>query len=171
MTIGPLRSKRQFYDVRSSQSLFNTLVCDSTVYLRHSFHLIFDFRSLALICGECNRSRSEIRVPSLTRILYFKVSSRNVSINPSTRARAAHADTTALDNLASTIMCRYYRHIWRCGHIRIVFAKYCPRAGLVQTACEKRDIWQSVNVDEACVDCYEPSPEERPLYPPQKNVK
>jgi hypothetical protein len=43
-------------------------------------------------------------------------------------------------------MCRYYKHVWTCGHVRYVFAAYCTNAGLVQRPCGHKEVWQSLPV-------------------------
>ncbi len=54
-------------------------------------------------------------------------------------------------------MCRYYKHIWTCGHVRYVFATFCLDAGLIQTPCGRREVWQSLLMGEDCGDCYVPA--------------
>jgi hypothetical protein len=50
-------------------------------------------------------------------------------------------------------MCHYYAHHYICKHVTQVLAKYCPSANLVQTPCGKREIWQSIRMDEECEEC------------------
>jgi hypothetical protein len=50
-------------------------------------------------------------------------------------------------------MCHYYAHQYTCKHVTHVLAKYCPSANLVQTPCGKKDVWQSIRMEEECDDC------------------
>jgi hypothetical protein len=50
-------------------------------------------------------------------------------------------------------MCHYYAHNYTCKHVTYVLAKYCPSANLVQTPCGKKDVWQSIRMEEECEEC------------------
>jgi hypothetical protein len=50
-------------------------------------------------------------------------------------------------------MCHYYAHHYTCKHVTHVLAKYCPSANLVQTPCGKKDVWQSIRMEEECEEC------------------
>lgn len=52
-------------------------------------------------------------------------------------------------------MCKYYAHSHPCGHVRTVFAAFCPQAALVQKPCGKGDIWATVKMEKECTHCYE----------------
>jgi hypothetical protein len=54
-------------------------------------------------------------------------------------------------------MCHYYKHLYTCSHMTHAFAKYCSAAGLVQTECKKKNIWQTIKMGEACEDCGVPT--------------
>ncbi|KAL2888708.1 hypothetical protein HOO65_030209 [Ceratocystis lukuohia] len=50
-------------------------------------------------------------------------------------------------------MCQYYAHQFVCKHKSLSFARYCERAGLIQTPCQDRSIWQTIGMDNACEEC------------------
>ncbi|CAK3954290.1 Hypothetical predicted protein [Lecanosticta acicola] len=58
-------------------------------------------------------------------------------------------------------MCKYYAHSHPCGHVRTVFAAFCPPAALLQKPCggggnhKQGDIWATVQMDRECAHCYE----------------
>jgi hypothetical protein len=54
-------------------------------------------------------------------------------------------------------MCHYYRHLYTCTHTVHAFAKYCSGAALIQTPCNKKNIWQAIKMSEACEDCRVPA--------------
>ena len=54
-------------------------------------------------------------------------------------------------------MCRYYEHIWKCGHVGLVFAAYCNEAAMIQRPCTERHIiWQSFVMETDCKECFVP---------------
>ncbi|EME88887.1 uncharacterized protein MYCFIDRAFT_149462 [Pseudocercospora fijiensis CIRAD86] len=55
-------------------------------------------------------------------------------------------------------MCKYYAHSHPCGHVKTVFAAFCPQAALVQKPCGRGDIWATVKMEKDCTHCYEVEP-------------
>lgn len=53
-------------------------------------------------------------------------------------------------------MCHWYAHQYTCKHVTYALGKYCPRAGLVQTPCKKKTLWQTIRMGEECEDCAVP---------------
>jgi hypothetical protein len=53
----------------------------------------------------------------------------------------------------SSVMCRYYRHVWSCGHVRYIFAQHCPYGARFQRPCKNRSVWQSIEMFEECRPC------------------
>jgi len=53
-------------------------------------------------------------------------------------------------------MCYWYAHIYSCKHVTYALGKYCTSAGLVQTPCKKKSIWQNIRMSEDCEDCAVP---------------
>ncbi|KAH6715449.1 hypothetical protein BKA61DRAFT_673410 [Leptodontidium sp. MPI-SDFR-AT-0119] len=53
-------------------------------------------------------------------------------------------------------MCYWYTHIYNCKHVTYALGKYCSQAGLVQTPCKKKHIWQTIRMGEDCEDCAMP---------------
>jgi hypothetical protein len=62
-----------------------------------------------------------------------------------------------LQFLSDTRMCHYYGHLYSCKHVTYALAKYCSAAGLVQTPCKKRSIWQNIRMGEECDECAVPA--------------
>ncbi|RYO88075.1 hypothetical protein DL766_007105 [Monosporascus sp. MC13-8B] len=60
-------------------------------------------------------------------------------------------------------MCKYYAHAFSCKHMSFTFARYCNPASLIQTPCNKKQIWHTISLDEACDECNLWFPEQ---YPP-----
>ncbi|KAK5010581.1 hypothetical protein LTR28_008962 [Elasticomyces elasticus] len=50
-------------------------------------------------------------------------------------------------------MCKYYAHTHPCGHTKTVFAAYCPSGALVQRACGRGEIWQTLRLEASCLAC------------------
>lgn len=50
-------------------------------------------------------------------------------------------------------MCQWYANQFACGHVTYAFGKFCPSSALLQTACDKKNIWQFFLVEELCNDC------------------
>jgi hypothetical protein len=50
-------------------------------------------------------------------------------------------------------MCKYYAHSHPCGHVKTVFATFCPQAALIQKACRGGDIWATVKMEQECGHC------------------
>ncbi|EGP91873.1 uncharacterized protein MYCGRDRAFT_29712, partial [Zymoseptoria tritici IPO323] len=50
-------------------------------------------------------------------------------------------------------MCKYYAHHHPCGHIKTVFAAFCPPGALVQKQCGKGEIWATVKIEKDCARC------------------
>ena len=50
-------------------------------------------------------------------------------------------------------MCQYYAHDYACKHRTYTFARFCQPASLIQKPCRRRDVWQSIRMDEACDEC------------------
>ncbi|KAK3984809.1 hypothetical protein QBC44DRAFT_252054 [Cladorrhinum sp. PSN332] len=50
-------------------------------------------------------------------------------------------------------MCSYYAHAFSCKHTTYSFARFCDPAGLIQTRCNDRHIWQTIRMDEHCEEC------------------
>ena len=53
-------------------------------------------------------------------------------------------------------MCYWYSHIYNCKHVTYALGKYCSQAGLVQTPCKKKHIWQTIRMGEDCENCAMP---------------
>jgi hypothetical protein len=54
-------------------------------------------------------------------------------------------------------MCYWYSHIYSCKHTTYALGKYCSAAGLVQTPCKKKSIWQTIRMGEECEQCAMPA--------------
>lgn len=54
-------------------------------------------------------------------------------------------------------MCYWYAHEYTCKHVTYALGKYCSTAGLVQTPCKKKNIWQRIRMGEDCEDCAMPA--------------
>ncbi len=54
-------------------------------------------------------------------------------------------------------MCHWYAHEYTCKHVTFALGKYCSAAGLVQTPCKKKNIWQRIRMGEDCEDCAIPA--------------
>ncbi|KAF8536453.1 hypothetical protein BDD12DRAFT_850684 [Trichophaea hybrida] len=50
-------------------------------------------------------------------------------------------------------MCNYYRHVWTCGHVRLIFADYCKTGARYQRPCQNRTVWQSIEIGVECRPC------------------
>ncbi|EFQ28054.1 uncharacterized protein GLRG_03198 [Colletotrichum graminicola M1.001] len=50
-------------------------------------------------------------------------------------------------------MCQYYAHAFTCKHLSFTFARFCQPASLIQKPCAKRQVWQTISLDDACEDC------------------
>ena len=50
-------------------------------------------------------------------------------------------------------MCQYYAHAFLCKHLTFTFARFCQPASLIQKPCGKRQIWQTIRMDEGCEEC------------------
>jgi hypothetical protein len=66
-------------------------------------------------------------------------------------------------------MCKYYAHSHPCGHVKTIFAAFCPKAALVQKTCGKGEIWATVKIEKDCAHCFEEQPE--PTTPRSKGRK
>jgi hypothetical protein len=50
-------------------------------------------------------------------------------------------------------MCRYYRHVWACGHVKMIFADHCAEGTRYQRPCKERTVWQTIDMDGDCAPC------------------
>ncbi|KAK2047805.1 hypothetical protein LY76DRAFT_585983 [Colletotrichum caudatum] len=50
-------------------------------------------------------------------------------------------------------MCQYYAHAFTCKHLSFTFARFCQPASLIQKPCAKRQVWQTISLDDACEEC------------------
>ncbi|EMD00899.1 hypothetical protein BAUCODRAFT_47248, partial [Baudoinia panamericana UAMH 10762] len=50
-------------------------------------------------------------------------------------------------------MCRYHAHQHPCGHLRTIFAEFCPPAELAQRPCGHGEIWATVELELECYTC------------------
>ncbi|KAL2354015.1 hypothetical protein BJ546DRAFT_844757 [Cryomyces antarcticus] len=50
-------------------------------------------------------------------------------------------------------MCKYYAHEHRCGHTQNIFAAFCRPAALIQRACGRTEIWQTLPLETDCPSC------------------
>ncbi|OLN84453.1 hypothetical protein CCHL11_08228 [Colletotrichum chlorophyti] len=50
-------------------------------------------------------------------------------------------------------MCQYYAHAFTCKHQSLTFARFCQPASLIQKPCGRRQVWQTICLDDACEEC------------------
>ncbi|RPA75036.1 hypothetical protein BJ508DRAFT_332494 [Ascobolus immersus RN42] len=50
-------------------------------------------------------------------------------------------------------MCRYYKHIHACQHVRFVFAAHCSNGTFTQKPCGTRQVWQTLPIEDQCMAC------------------
>ena len=55
------------------------------------------------------------------------------------------------------IMCHYYAHQYNCKHTTHALGKLCKPASLIQTPCNKKEIWQTIRMGEDCEECATPA--------------
>ncbi|KAG9244662.1 hypothetical protein BJ878DRAFT_459845 [Calycina marina] len=53
-------------------------------------------------------------------------------------------------------MCYWYAHSYACKHTTYALGKYCADGSLVQTACERKLLWQRIVMNEDCENCMVP---------------
>ncbi|KAF2998403.1 hypothetical protein E8E14_004200 [Neopestalotiopsis sp. 37M] len=62
-------------------------------------------------------------------------------------------------------MCKYYAHAFSCKHMSFTFARFCNPASFTQTPCDKRTIWHTIGLEEACDECQIWCPDKCPPPP------
>ncbi|RPA77536.1 hypothetical protein BJ508DRAFT_200630, partial [Ascobolus immersus RN42] len=50
-------------------------------------------------------------------------------------------------------MCRYYKHVYSCSHVRYVFTSLCREGTYTQRPCGVRQVWQQLDMEYACPGC------------------
>lgn len=50
-------------------------------------------------------------------------------------------------------MCYWYYHLYKCKHTAYAPGKYCEQGNLVQTPCKKKNIWQTIRIEDKCEEC------------------
>jgi len=92
-------------------------------------------------CTSSNSSSNSVRSRTLFNWAYRE------QTNPSSPFPTSIFSSTNLE------MCYWYAHLFSCSHVSYALGKYCSSGGLVQTPCEKRDIWQTIRICEDCEAC------------------
>ncbi|KAK1657190.1 hypothetical protein BDP55DRAFT_699130 [Colletotrichum godetiae] len=64
-------------------------------------------------------------------------------------------------------MCQYYAHAFMCKHLSFTFARFCQPASLIQKPCAKRQVWQTIGLDDACEECLAWFPDQYPCWRPR----
>ncbi|WYZ38922.1 hypothetical protein EsH8_III_000836 [Colletotrichum jinshuiense] len=64
-------------------------------------------------------------------------------------------------------MCQYYAHAFTCKHHSFTFARFCQPASLIQKPCAKRQVWQTIRLDDACEECLTWFPDRYPCRRPR----
>ncbi|KAL2760556.1 hypothetical protein ACRALDRAFT_205513 [Sodiomyces alcalophilus JCM 7366] len=85
--------------------------------------------------------------------------------SPSHQTSTIISNTTPSSYLPGTIfaMCQYYAHVFACKHLTFAFARFCHPASLIQKPCSKRQIWQTIHLEEACEECIMWFPDKFPV--------
>ncbi|KAF4779799.1 hypothetical protein HER10_EVM0006785 [Colletotrichum scovillei] len=77
------------------------------------------------------------------------------------------ASSSGVASAAIFIMCQYYAHAFTCKHLSFTFARFCQPASLIQKPCTKRQVWQTIGLDDACEECLTWFPDQYPCRRPR----